>query len=101
MEKAFAAHARLKARIHAFRLPIQSRLGLFGVGVVYFTVPCLIGYGLLTYTNVVRDKNLGPNRELLIARQKAWKEEERASRPLVMAHPPEPPKVPQTTRSLL
>lgn len=102
LERLFAAHARLKQRIHGYRLPIHSRSGRFAVGVVYFSTPCLVGYGLLQATNVIRDKNLGVNREKLIERKKAWEAEDaKVRRPPVMAVTPVPPPgAPQTTRVL-
>ncbi len=109
MERLFHAHARLKQRIHAFRLPIHTRAGRFAVGVVYFTVPCVVGLGMLQLTNVIRDDNLGKNREKLIERQKAWQADDAAvasgssggvPRPLVMAVTPTPRVVPQNTRVL-
>ncbi len=90
LEGLLAAHSRLKARIHAYRLPIHSRAGRFGVGLVYFGTPCLVGYGLFQLTNKARDSNLGPNREILIERQRVWRDEaagRSASRPRQAAAP--------------
>ena len=69
LERIVAAHARLKRRIHAFRAPIRSRWGLFGVGLLYFTVPSVAGYFVMQWSNSVRDRNLGGDgrRERLVA----------------------------------
>jgi hypothetical protein len=80
LERFFLAHERLKKRIHAYRLPIHTRLGRFAVGCVYFSVPCVIGYFALQGTNFMRDQNLGKNRELILDRKRqfdAEREEER------------------------
>ena len=71
MESLFAAHARLKARIHGFRLPIRSRAGLLAVGAVYFGAPLAFGWWSLQRTIEVRDRNLGPQRERLAAATRA------------------------------
>ena len=59
IERAFAAHAKLKSRIHTMRFPIKTRAGRFAMACVYFTIPCVCGYGLMQWTNGVRDRNLG------------------------------------------
>lgn len=89
MERFFEAHARLKSRIHSFKMPIRSRAGLAAVKVVYFTVPCLIGWAMLEWTNTVREENLGANGEKLRERQRAWAEEQ--GRVLVRAQSPTKP----------
>ena len=73
-EDMVAAHARLKARIHAFRYPINSRLGRFGVGCIYFSTPIIAGYWIMRFTNMQADRNLGAEgrREKLIAASKKW-----------------------------
>ena len=72
LEDLLLAHQRLKARIHGARLPIRTRGGRFAMGVVYFTTPILIGYGLMQWSNARRDVNLGPNREAL-SEYASWK----------------------------
>lgn len=69
LERLAAAHARLKRRVHAFRAPIRSRWGLFAVGCLYFTVPSVVGYFVMQWSNGVRDRNLGAEgrRERLVA----------------------------------
>jgi hypothetical protein len=67
------AHARLKARIHAYRYPINSRAGRFGMSMIYFSTPIIIGYFIMQATNVITDRNLGKNREHLIAATEARK----------------------------
>lgn len=71
MERLFSAHARLKQRIHGFRLPIRSRAGLLGVSALYFSAPCAFGYWLMLRTIEARDRNLGANREKLLAYKRA------------------------------
>lgn len=80
LERFFLAHERLKKRIHSYRLPIHSRMGRFAVGCVYFSVPCIIGYFALQGTNMIRDHNLGANRELIVERKKVFDQEREAER---------------------
>lgn len=75
LERIMVAHERLKKRIHSFRLPIHTRLGRFAVGCVYFSVPCIVGYFALQGTNVIRDHNLGKNREVILERKKVFDKE--------------------------
>lgn len=97
-------HHNLKTRIHKFRAPIKSKLGLFAVGCFYFSVPLIGGYILMNLTGLVRDYNLGSEgkREKLIEAQKRWKKEEeekivyRKDTPL----PPSFAKVPMPTKEL-
>jgi hypothetical protein len=68
-------HERLKRRIHAFRVPIRSRLGLFGVGVIYVTVPMVSGYLIMQWSLRIRDENLGnegSGRSKLLEAQRRW-----------------------------
>ena len=52
-----ARHGALKRRVHAFRMPVKSRAGLFALGVVYFTVPVVAGWYLMGWTNAVAASN--------------------------------------------
>jgi len=90
-------HHNLKTRIHKFRAPIKSKLGLFAVGCFYFSVPMLGGYLLMNYTLSIRDENLGRNREKLIEAQKRWKEQDTI---LVRKDTPQPHKVNIPTKEL-
>ncbi len=66
-------HEALKKRIHATRIPIRSRIGLFGVGCIYFVTPLVGGYFVFRWTERLRDENLGgPGREKLLAAKKRW-----------------------------
>jgi len=69
-----AAHARLKARIHAYRYPIHSRAGRFAMGCVYFFTPLIVGYWTMRATNVIANHNLGEEgqREKLVAASRKW-----------------------------
>ena len=73
-------HEELKKRIHAFRVPINSRAGIFMMSCVYFTTPIIIGYGLYELTQYVSKKNLGENGEFLAERKRAWIAESNKSR---------------------
>ena len=60
-----------KRRIHAFRMPISSRLGLNVMRVVYFTVPIVFGWYVMEATNSIARENLGVKGEKLLAMGKA------------------------------
>lgn len=50
-------HENLKKRIHSFRIPL-SPTGQKFMGFFYFTVPLIIGYYIMEFTNVQASKNL-------------------------------------------
>lgn len=100
LEEIAARHDALKKRIHAFRVPIKSRLGLFGMGCIYFTTPLVAGWFLMQWSNGIRDTNLGSDdrrQKLLEAKQK-W--ESMDAPQVVMAKTPKPHKVDIPTRQL-
>ncbi len=66
-----ARHEALKRRIHAFRIPIKSRAGLFAVGCFYFCVPLAAGYAIMHATNAIARENLGARGEKLLAMKAA------------------------------
>ena len=72
LEALAAAHARLKRRIHAFRVPIKSRAGLFAVSCLYFSVPLVAGWHIMKWSNARRDENLGERREKLERAAEQW-----------------------------
>lgn len=95
LERLLEAHERLKRRIHAFRMPIRSRLGVFGMGCIYFSVPVVAGYYVMQWSNGLREANLGADRERLLEAKRRWAEEAGGSRPqVVMARTPEPRRAP-------
>jgi hypothetical protein len=65
-------HERLKKRIHAMRFPIKSRAGRFAMGCVYFFTPLIGGYYIMRWSEGIRDRNLGVQREKLLAAQEKW-----------------------------
>ncbi len=69
-------HEALKKKIHGTRIPIRSRIGLFGVGCIYFVTPLVGGYFLYQWTLGVRDANLGASRERLLEAQRRWQRED-------------------------
>ena len=92
LEQLIAAHARLKHRIHSFRVPIQSKYGIFGMGCIYFSIPVVAGYFVMEFTNQRAKANLGEKGELLLLRKREW--EQMSSTPtVVMAKTPEPHRV--------
>ena len=50
-------HDKLKKRIHAFRIPL-SPTGRRIMGFVYFAIPMLVGYQIMTWTNSTASNNL-------------------------------------------
>lgn len=88
-------HEALKKKIHGFRMPIQNKFGLFGVGVVYFSIPLVAGYFIMEWSNRVRDVNLGEGqRERLLAAKAKWQAGTGTDTPtIVMAQTPKPKKV--------
>ncbi len=66
-------HEALKKRIHAFRLPINSRAGRFAMGCIYFTTPLVVGYQIMRWSEGIRDGNLGGDgrREKLLEAKRA------------------------------
>lgn len=95
LEQLVAAHARLKRRIHAFRMPIRSKLGIFGMGCFYFSIPVVSGYYIMQWSNGLRESNLGTDRERLLEAKRRWEEQASGNdRPkVVMARTPEPKRV--------
>lgn len=71
-ERIYFAHERLKRRIHQFRVPIHNKFGLFGVGLVYFSVPCIAGYFIMGWTEKIARENLGENNEKLLLAKSRW-----------------------------
>ena len=75
-----AAHARLKARIHATRFVIHSPTGRFAMGCFYVSAPLVAGWYTMQWTNRVARGNLGSDGELLLARAaEARRERERGA----------------------
>jgi hypothetical protein len=69
-------HSELKARIHAFRMPVRSRAGLNALRCFYVGVPLLLGYLTMQATNSIAKSNLGERGELLLAAKAKWGPEE-------------------------
>jgi hypothetical protein len=69
-------HSELKARIHAFRMPVHSRAGLNALRCFYVGVPLLLGYLTMQATNSIAKSNLGEHGELLLAAKAKWGPEE-------------------------
>ena len=53
------AYARLVAQVHSIRLPIRSRAGRAGMGMIYVSVPCVLGWLSLQAVIAARNANLG------------------------------------------
>lgn len=101
LERLLAAHAELKRRIHGFRVPIESKYGRRAMGLFYFTVPVVAGYWVMQWSNGVRERNLGSDRQRLLDAKQAWGERERPT--VVMARTPVPraPAAEHTTTRVL
>jgi hypothetical protein len=86
-------HEELKRKIHSFRYPIHSRMGRFAMGVVYFTTPCVIGLGIMQWSNWIARGNLGEegSREKLLAAAQKWQQQEKTA--MVRAQTPVPKKL--------
>ena len=44
-------------RIHSFRIPLGSK-GQKIMGLIYFSIPCILGYYIMQYSNSVAEENL-------------------------------------------
>lgn len=53
------AYVRLIARVHSFRLPIRTRAGRAGMGMMYVSIPCVLGWLSLQAVIAARNTNLG------------------------------------------
>lgn len=52
-------HERLKHRVHSFRLPLSPGGRLF-MTFVYFSLPIVLGYNIMQFTNKQAEANIGP-----------------------------------------
>eukprot|EP01041_Mallomonas_annulata_P006497 gene6497-13113_t len=64
LKRVSEGHEKLKKRIHSFRLPLSPRGQKF-MGFVYFSIPCIIGYFVMEWTNQLAANNLGGHHEKL------------------------------------
>lgn len=55
-------HERLKHRVHSYRLPLSPR-GRFLMGCVYFSLPIILGYNIMQFTNRQAQENVGARGE--------------------------------------
>ncbi len=75
----------LKERIHAFRMPIRSRAGLFAMGCFYFVIPLVAGKLIMDATTTIAAENNGARGEKLLAAKAAWAAPVRAGAPAAAA----------------
>lgn len=57
VEELSARHQRLKARIHAFRMPLSKR-GQIAMNLVYFSIPVIGGHYIMQWANGQAPGNL-------------------------------------------
>jgi hypothetical protein len=62
LKRLLAEHEKLKKRIHAFRIPLSPR-GQKIMGLIYFSIPVIMGYFIMQFTNEMSLKNLKAIRE--------------------------------------
>jgi len=62
-------HEDLKKRIHSFRIPLGPT-GRRIMGVVYFSIPVVLGIQIMNWAQAQAIKNLGENNEILKAKHK-------------------------------
>ena len=72
-----ARHAALKARIHGTRIPL-SPAGQRAMGVVYFSIPLVVGYATMRWTESIARANLGEHGERLVEHRRRWEDEGKA-----------------------
>ena len=62
----FNKEIKLNQKIHSFRLPLSPR-GQAVMGVVYFSIPCILGYGIMEWTNKISSEKRAVRRQELRA----------------------------------
>ena len=69
-QRALGGHPSLKARVHAFRLPIRNPWLLRAVQLVYLLSPVAAGWFIMERTNAMARASLGDRGEKLLEMQR-------------------------------